>query len=572
MYRRNLRRIFGASLALCCLLGALSLGGSAAGDIFVNGSADVLPGGIGSAYAIAGDGSTAQLGLDEVYVMTGSGLSTLQGGGEAAETPTGAPGHLSVTGSIDLPYDKVRVGLYYYDSESSLRNPTLEYANLENEVGSGYALGYYDSAREFHALGYTDERAITMAMDRNVETGGGHVGCYHILLPGTYDSFDAAQAACAQYGDGFPAYYNGVFRALVGDYDSAAAAASDAAARGIQGEAFSASAYCVVVTRTSDAKILFEFDCGSGRSLGVQPRSGGEKTETWFKGYTYNGGFEYSRRTGGKLTVVNVVDIEDYVKGVITYEMSADWPLEALKAQAIASHSYALYQRDHADADKLSGAWFSADPARRQGYMTREVLESYWGSAFEENWARLESLFTPILHQVLTYEGAPAAACYHAISNGQTEASENVWNEALPYLSGVDSTLDLTAEGYEQTVTYTTQQMYDAIVLAVPGAQPEQGKPESWFGEASTTAAGYVDTIECAGVFIRGTDLRTALGLRSACFSIEYSDGVFAVTTRGYGHGVGMSQYGASAMALTGKSCAEILAHYYPGTALETLG
>lgn len=168
MYRRNLRRIFGASLALCCLLGALSLGGSAAGDIFVNGSADVLPGGIGSAYAIAGDGSTAQLGLDEVYVMTGSGLSTLRGGGEAAETPTGAPGHLSVTGSIDLPYDKVRVGLYYYDSESSLRNPTLEYANLENEVGSGYALGYYDSGsgvprprlhgREGHHHGHGQER------------------------------------------------------------------------------------------------------------------------------------------------------------------------------------------------------------------------------------------------------------------------------------------------------------------------------------------------------------------------------------------------------------------------------
>ena len=146
-----------------------------------------------------------------------------------------------------------------------------------------------------------------------------------------------------------------------------------------------------------------------------------------------------------------------------------------------------------------------------------------------------------------------------------------MWSEALSYLAGVDSTLDLTAEGYEQTVTYTTQQMYDAIVLAVPGAEPEQGKPESWFGEASYTAAGYVDEIRCAGVFIRGTDLRTALGLRSACFSIQYADGVFSVTTKGYGHGVGLSQYGASAMALTGKSCAEILAHYYPGTALETL-
>ncbi|WP_394963420.1 stage II sporulation protein D [Candidatus Allofournierella excrementigallinarum] len=266
------------------------------------------------------------------------------------------------------------------------------------------------------------------------------------------------------------------------------------------------------------------------------------------------------------------VPLLEYLIGAAASEMPVTWPDEALKAQAVASHSYALYQRDRASADKLEGAWFSADPARRQGYMTREVLQSYWGGAFEENWARLESLFTPILHQVLTYEGAPAAACYHAISNGQTEASENVWNEALPYLAGVDSTLDLTAEGYEQTVTYTAQQMYDAIVLAVPGAEPRQGEPESWFGEASRTAAGYVDKIECAGVFVRGADLRTALGLRSACFTIQYADGVFSVTTRGYGHGVGLSQYGASAMALTGSTCDEILAHYYPGTTLETLG
>ena len=266
------------------------------------------------------------------------------------------------------------------------------------------------------------------------------------------------------------------------------------------------------------------------------------------------------------------VPLLEYLIGAAASEMPVTWPDEALKAQAVASHSYALYQRDHASADKLEGAWFSADPARRQGYMTREVLQSYWGEAFEENWARLESLFAPILHQVLTFEGAPAAACYHAISNGQTEASENVWNEALPYLARVDSTLDLTAEGYEQTVTYTTQQMYDAIVLGVPGAEPEQGKPESWFGEASRTAAGYVAEIQCAGVFVRGTDLRTALGLRSACFDIQYADGVFSVTTKGYGHGVGLSQYGASAMALTGSTCAEILAHYYPGTTLETLG
>ena len=120
------------------------------------------------------------------------------------------------------------------------------------------------------------------------------------------------------------------------------------------------------------------------------------------------------------------VPLLEYLIGAAASEMPVTWPDEALKAQAVASHSYALYQRDHASADKLEGAWFSADPARRQGYMTREVLQSYWGEAFEENWSRLESLFAPILHQVLTFEGAPAAACYHAISNGQTEASENV--------------------------------------------------------------------------------------------------------------------------------------------------
>ena len=331
MYSRNIRRIISTAAALCLFAALLAPGGAAAEDVYVNGG-DVLAGGVGSAYAVTGDGAAAQLGSGELYVMTGSGLQTLEGGEGQAEAPSGPPQHLSVTGSIDIPYQDVRVGLYYYDESSSVRNGTLDYANLENEVGSGYELGYYDEDPEFHALGSTDETAITMVIDRNTDTDHGHVGCYHILLPGSYGSFEEARSAASEYEGGFPAYYDGVFRALVGDYDSAAGASADAAARGIAGEAFSASAYCVAVTRTADASIIFEFDCGTDYSLGVRPISrSGEKTETWFKGYTYNGGFEYVRRTGGKLTVVNVVDIEDYVKGVITYEMSADWPLEALK-------------------------------------------------------------------------------------------------------------------------------------------------------------------------------------------------------------------------------------------------
>lgn len=265
------------------------------------------------------------------------------------------------------------------------------------------------------------------------------------------------------------------------------------------------------------------------------------------------------------------VPLLDYMIGAAASEMPVNWPDEALKAQAVASHSYALYQRDHADVDKLGGAWFSADPARRQGYMSEEVLRSYWGDAYEENYARLKGLFEPIAGQVLTWEGAPAAACYHAISCGRTEASENVWSEALPYLAGVDSTLDLAAEGYEQTVTYTAQQMYDALTANFAGLDLT-AKPGRWFGEASYTPAGYVESIQVGGVFAKGTDLRAALGLRSACFTVQYAEGAFAVTTKGYGHGVGLSQWGAKNLALTGKSFEEILAAYFPGTALQVLG
>ena len=124
----------------------------------------------------------------------------------AAETrtvPEGDPEHLSVTDTIPLDYDKVRVALYYYAAESSIRNPTLEYANLENEIGSGYDFGYYDSSRQFHALGGTDETRITMVMDRTVNTPGGTVGCYHIRLRGTYDGFEEAAAAAGAYAGGF---------------------------------------------------------------------------------------------------------------------------------------------------------------------------------------------------------------------------------------------------------------------------------------------------------------------------------------------------------------------------------
>lgn len=264
------------------------------------------------------------------------------------------------------------------------------------------------------------------------------------------------------------------------------------------------------------------------------------------------------------------VPVEEYLIGVMAAEMPPDWPDEALKAQAVAAHSYALYQRSHADTAAMEGGWLAVDPARRQGFMTGEVLRSYWGDAYEENYARLAALAAEVKDELLLYGAEPAAACYHAISCGATEASQNVWGEALPYLQGVDSPLDLTSPDYEKTVTYTPQQMYDALLLGCDGLTLEGG-PSGWFGDVRYTGAGYVAEIEVGGQMVSGPAVRSALSLRSACFTVDYADGVFTVTTRGYGHGVGLSQYGANALALTGRTHEEILAFYFPETKLGSL-
>ena len=239
--------------------------------------------------------------------------------------------------------------------------------------------------------------------------------------------------------------------------------------------------------------------------------------------------------------------------------------LEALKAQAIAAHSYALYCRDHA-AEPASG-WLSVDPVRRQGYLTDAVLRSYWGTAYEENYARLSALVDSVLTDVLYYGSAPAGASYFAISNGMTEASENVWGTALPYLVAVDSSTDLSADNYLYTVQFTTEQMQQA--LAGLGLLPDPAAPASWFGEAALTPSGYVASLPVCGQSVTGPALRKALGLRSACFTVQYQEGSFLLTTKGYGHGVGLSQWGAKALAEQGQSAEEILAHYFPGTELR---
>ena len=260
------------------------------------------------------------------------------------------------------------------------------------------------------------------------------------------------------------------------------------------------------------------------------------------------------------------LSMRDYLIGAVASEMPVSWPDEALKAQAVACHSYILYCRDHR-ADE-SAPWLTVDPARRQGCLTDPVLRSYWGTAYQANYARLSALVDQVAGAVLYYDGAPAGASYFAISNGMTEASENVWDAPLPYLRPVDSSADRAADGYEVTITLSDAQVSAALASAL-GLSTAGVDPAAWFGRPALTASGYVASLPVCGQTVSGGALRSTLGLRSACFDIRRQDGGFAITTRGYGHGVGLSQWGAKAMAEAGQSWIEILAHYFPGTSLE---
>lgn len=570
MEMKRLNAIPAFILALLLIAGLFpAVPASAAGDIYVNDSNSVLTGGLGSAYAI-GEGGTSFVSGDAA-VMTADGLTTVGGssGSSGSSTRPGrdevspTPEHLSVTGRISLPYSKFRVGLYYYDGTSSIRNSTLESANLENDVGSGYLFGYYDSNRVFHQVGYTAETAITMAMDKNVTiSSGASLGCYHILLPGSYMSFEEAANAASQYG-GFPAYYNGAYYALYGSYATSAEAQAALSWSGTGGQVYTASQYCVTVCRTTDGAILFEFDCGKDLNLAVSPQSSYEPAVTWFKGYRYHGDFEYVRRSGDKLTVINIVDIEDYVKGVIPYEMSGSWPIEALKAQALCARTYAA---SHFNANSYYGFDVTNDTYS-------QVYRGLTGATSTSDAAVEQTAGIYIL-----YAGEPISAMYCSSNGGATEDSENITGNAVGYLRGKVDSFEAAAASINANSSWT-----DTLTRS----QLAEKANTLGFSIASADSIEitYSDTGNVIGMKLTDSNGRSAsfsgkacyefctstLGLKSISFEISENGDSVTFIGSGWGHSLGMSQFGAYAMAKTyGFTYDQIVNFYYTDITLAS--
>ena len=548
--------------------------------------------------------------------------------------------------------EMVRVGLAY--GSGALVN-----ANLENNTGygSGYRMGYFDDGLDFVELARTDEdeTQITMVKTQNTwvngtsysnsDNGGDVIGCYHVLVESGYRSYEQAAADAQEYRDGFVAWIDGDYQVRAGSYTSRQEA--EDAAQSLGGTVAGTSSYAVNVTRTGTAEILFQFDGGDALALGVMPDvTGADTVRTWFKGYRYCGGFRYERIGGGDLTVVNIVDLETYIKGVVPYEMSNSWPLEALKVQAVCARSYA-YINIH--SGKHTSYHFDV--------CNTTDCQAYYGagtnsSSYQAN-ERTDQAVDETAGEYAWYDGQVIEAFYSSSHGGASESVYNVWGTSLeqyPYLCGVEDPYEAdmaSKNSYSSwTVSYTSSELaqrlqargYNAssgiasltlmysdlgnviqVRVTYGNGESNDLKPtsiRSVFGVSSirftvngqSVSSGAGTSSSGGGLTANGSaslDSQGTYTVISGSGSLSQAglDGLYAISGSGSitpaedaasgggsgtdtptgtqvtvsgssysfqgsgnGHQLGLSQYGAWAMAERGFTYDEIIEFYYPGT------
>ncbi len=540
--------------------------------------------------------------------------------------------------SFAVAYDAnptVRVGLYY-------GNNAMPSANLQNIDGLGYRFGFFDTTHTFIKQYSTSAtNRISMLKDKNLyyhdgkfyesspPSGSALIGAYHIELSNAYSSPEELSSYITSLNlQGIPAFAaikNGTYYVRIGSYASLANAQADMTKYISLGNStvVGNSSKCVTVVNTANGKILFEYD--NGTSLAVYPSLGEvDMPLTWFKGYKYHGGFQYIR-DDGNISVVNFVPMQEYVKGVVPYEMSAKWPLEALKAQALCAKTYALYNYGKhgknfdvcgsTDCQVYSGAGSATDNS------DRAVDETYG--------------------MYLLYNGKPINAVFHSSDGGATENSENVWSATLPYLRGVydnnedlDSCINgrwsyeyttdeltyiLNAKGYscakivnmyvkeytemgnvktltlvdangkefnfskEKSRTILYSSTYKKYTHSQRYTVRKKGEPEIANPTDPTNNVFDYDTVYDVGkngkkqvlknniyvITSNNNNQSTSNGTNKPAESSGETS--FIVSGTGWGHNVGMSQNGAKAMALAGKTAEEIIHFYYTDVQIETV-
>ena len=265
---------------------------------------------------------------------------------------------------------------------------------------------------------------------------------------------------------------------------------------------------------------------------------------------------------------VEEMDLGTYLVGVVRAEMPASFEPEALKAQAVAARTYTLYKiqtgGNHGDEADIC-----TDSTCCQAYIAEDRARENWGEDADANEAKIETAVRDTDGETILYNGTPILAVFHSSSAGQTRAAGEVWVSDLPYLQAVASPEPGDAiPNYYSRAEFTAEEFREKVAAALPEADLS-GDMDTWLKNPVTDTAGSVETVELGGVTVKGSTVRSILGLRSACFEWEVQEGTLVFFVTGFGHGVGMSQYGANQMAAEGADYREILTHYYTGVTVE---
>ena len=258
---------------------------------------------------------------------------------------------------------------------------------------------------------------------------------------------------------------------------------------------------------------------------------------------------------------VKDMTLEKYLQGVVRGEMPASFEMEALKAQAAAERTYVYYQLAAGRKEKHPEADVCTDHTCCSAFLSEQAAREKWGGDYDPWEARIEQAVAETDGQAVLYGGQPILAVFHSSSAGKTAAAEDVWSGELPYLKSVDSKGDRQAPNNETTVTIAAKALAERLGIAEDAAVSVKKRTE----------AGYVAEVQAGSKTFSGREIRERLGLRSADFTIAKNGDSYIFTVHGYGHGAGMSQYGASFLAEQGKNYHEILRHYYTGISFSIL-
>ena len=266
---------------------------------------------------------------------------------------------------------------------------------------------------------------------------------------------------------------------------------------------------------------------------------------------------------------IEELPIDEYLYGVVSAEIPVSYNIEALKAQAVAARTYTLYQIIHSNG-KHGDADICDNFACCQAWISKEDRLSKWNEEDRDsNWNKIIQAVDSTQGKIITYNGEPIDAFFHSNSGGITETASNVWGGAnFPYLQSVETSGEDMYSQYKSEVKLTKEELLSKLKEKKEDIQINWDEPDQ-IQILEYTESGRVKTMKFGNSQIPGTQVRTILGLKSTNFTFELTENNIKFTVTGYGHGVGMSQTGADALANSGNTYEQILKHYYSGVEIN---